>query len=115
VSEITTKPAIGSMRLGSLFLNIADADDHRPANHLIGRAGGEQRLELGHVGRMFADHTGHVSGFKTTGVRLCCSVHNSFGVAVMMVKLRILSPAGERQVPHNPAMPISRRLASAIA
>jgi hypothetical protein len=55
VSEITTKPAIGSMRLGSLFLNIADADDHRPANHLIGRAGGEQRLELGHVGRMFAD------------------------------------------------------------
>jgi hypothetical protein len=34
---------------------------------------------------------------------------------VMIVKLRILSPAGERQVSHKPAMPISRRLASAIA
>jgi hypothetical protein len=53
-------------------------------------------------------HTGHVSGFKTTGIRLCSSAHNSFGVVVVvMVKLRILSPAGERQVSHNPAMPIS--------
>jgi hypothetical protein len=26
-----------------------------------------------------------------------------FGLVVMMVKLRILSPAGERQVSHNPA------------
>jgi hypothetical protein len=31
-----------------------------------------------------------------------------FGCVVMMVKLRIRSPAGERQVPHNPAMPMSR-------
>jgi hypothetical protein len=29
-------------------------------------------------------HTGHVSGFKTTGIRLCSSAHNSFGVVVMM-------------------------------
>jgi len=29
---------------------------------------------------------------------LWSSAHNSFGVVVMMVKLRILSPAGERQV-----------------
>ena len=49
------------------------------------------------------------SGFSTTGMRLWSSAHNSFGVVVMMVKLRILSPAGERQVSHNPAMPISRR------
>jgi hypothetical protein len=35
--------------------------------------------------------------------------HSSFGLVVIMVKLRILSPAGERQVSHNPAMPISRR------
>ena len=38
--------------------------------------------------------TGHVSGFKTTGIRLCSSAHYSFGVVVMMVNLRILSPAG---------------------
>jgi hypothetical protein len=38
-----------------------------------------------------------------------------FGRVVMTVKLRILSPAGERQVSRKPAMPISRRLASAIA
>jgi hypothetical protein len=58
---------------------------------------------------------GHASGFSTAGMRLWSSAHNSFGRVVMMVKLRILSPAGERQVSHNPAMAISRRSASAIA
>jgi len=48
-------------------------------------------------------------------MRLWSSAHNSLGLVVMMVKLRILSPAGERQVSHNPAMLISRRSASAIA
>jgi hypothetical protein len=48
-------------------------------------------------------------------MRLWSSAHNSFGWVVMIVKLRILSPAGERQVSHNPAMPISRRSFSAIA
>jgi hypothetical protein len=38
-----------------------------------------------------------------------------FGGMVMIVKLRTRSPAGERQVSHNPAMPISRRSFSAIA
>jgi len=42
---------------------------------------------------------------------LWSSAHNSFGVVVMMVKLRILSPAGERHVSHNPAMSISWRSA----
>jgi hypothetical protein len=85
---------VGSMRLGSLFLNIADADDHRPANHLIGRAGASSALTWGTSAGCSPTHPGHVSGFKTTGVRLCCSAHNSFGVVVMMVKLRTLSPAG---------------------
>jgi hypothetical protein len=47
-------------------------------------------------------------------MRLWSSAHKVFGWVVMIVKLRILS-AGERQVSHKPAMPISRRLASAIA
>jgi hypothetical protein len=34
-------------------------------------------------------------------MRLWSSAHNSFGVLVMMVKLRILSPAGERQVSQS--------------
>jgi len=46
---------------------------------------------------------------------LWSSAHKVFGWVVMIVKLRILSLAGERQVSHKPAMPISRRLASAIA
>jgi hypothetical protein len=46
---------------------------------------------------------------------LCSSAHNSFGGVVTMVKLRIRSPAGERQVSHKPAMPINRRPFSAIA
>jgi hypothetical protein len=115
VSEIRTKPAIGSMRLGSFVFDIADADAHRPANHLIGRAGGEQRLELGHVGRLFAEPHRPCLGRQNHGHPLCSSAHNSVGMVVMLVKLRILSPADERQVSHNPAMPISRRLASAIA
>ena len=49
---------------------------------------------------------------ETTGIRLWSSAHNSFGVAVTIVKLRTRSPAGERQVSHNPAIPISRRPAS---
>jgi hypothetical protein len=43
------------------------------------------------------------------------SAHNSFGTVVTIVKLRILSPAGERQVSHKPASAMSRRSASAIA
>ena len=47
---------------------------------------------------------GQVSGLSTTGIRLCSSAQSSFGVVVAIVKLRIRSPAGERQVSHNPAM-----------
>jgi hypothetical protein len=49
------------------------------------------------------------------GIREADSAHNSFGGVVIMLKLRIRSPADERQVSHNPAMPISRRSVSAIA
>jgi hypothetical protein len=49
------------------------------------------------------------------GLLVVSSAHKSFGWVVMMVKLRIRSPAGERHVSHNPAMPISRRSLSAIA
>jgi FixJ family two-component response regulator len=41
--------------------------------------------------------------------------HNSFGVVVIMVKLRILSPVGERQVSHNPAMAMIRRAHLSLA
>ena len=98
-----------------VVLNIADADDHRPADHLIGRAGGEQRLELGHVGRMFADPH-----------RPCLGLQNH-GRQVMLFGAQFVRNGGDdgeaansfarRLAPgsHNPAMPISRRLASAIA
>ena len=39
---------------GVIVLDVADARALRPANHLIGRAGGQQRLELRHVRRLFA-------------------------------------------------------------
>jgi hypothetical protein len=94
-----------------VIFNIADADDHWPANHLIGRTGGEQRLELGYVGRLFAEPTPAMSraSKQRDEPDTCSEPQSSAG------GLRILSPAGERQVSHNPAMPISRRLASAIA
>ncbi|MGC2525507.1 MAG: hypothetical protein WA417_23135 [Stellaceae bacterium] len=47
--------------------------------------------------------TGHASGLRTTGMRLWSFGHNSFGVVVMMAKLRTHSPAGECQFSHNPA------------
>jgi hypothetical protein len=40
--------------------------------------------------------------FRASKPRACSSAHSSFGVVVMMVKLRILSPAGERQVSPQP-------------
>ena len=45
-------------------------------------------------------HCGHSSRLSTTGIRLCSYAHNSFGVVVTIVKLRMRSPAGERQVLH---------------
>jgi hypothetical protein len=39
----------------------------------------------------------------------------TFGVVVMMAKLRTRSPAGERQLSHKPAKAIRRRSAKAIA
>jgi hypothetical protein len=41
--------------------------------------------------------------------------HNSFGVVVAIVKLRIRSPSGERQVSHNPAIAINPPPLSPIA
>jgi hypothetical protein len=58
---------------------------------------------------------GHVSGSRTTGIRLCSSAHSSFGVIVMVAKLRTLSPAGERQFSHSPARAMRPRSASALA
>jgi hypothetical protein len=93
------------MRLGSLFLTL-------PTRVLTGQQimssegqGASSALSWGTSAGCSPSHTGHVSGFKP---RACSSAQSSFGVVVMMVKLRILSPAGERQVFHNPAMPISR-------
>ena len=72
-----------------------------------------------HAGDIIMVNPGEMhDGMPIGGVRghsVWSSAHNWFGVVVMMVKLRILSPAVERQVSHNPAMPISRRSASAIA
>jgi hypothetical protein len=82
------------MRLGSLFLTL-------PTRMLTGQQitssegqGASSALSWGPSAGCSPGRTGHVSGFKTTGIRLCSSAHYSFGVVVMMVNLRILSPAG---------------------
>ena len=41
-------------------------------------------------------HSGHASGFRTASIRLWSSAHNSFGGVVIIVKLRMRSPARER-------------------
>jgi hypothetical protein len=41
------------------------------------------------------------------GMRLCSSAHNSFGCVVTIAKLRMRSPAGDRQFSHNPASAIN--------
>jgi hypothetical protein len=46
---------------------------------------------------------------------LCSSAHNSLGFVVMIAKLRIRSPVGERQFSHKPASAMMPRSASAIA
>jgi len=46
--------------------------------------GASSALSWGTSAGCSPSHTGHVSGFKTTGIRLCSSAHNSFGVVVVM-------------------------------
>ena len=55
MSEITTKPAIGSMRLGSLFLTLPTR--MITGQQIISSEGGkgEQRLEAAAVRRLFAE------------------------------------------------------------
>jgi hypothetical protein len=48
-------------------------------------------------------------------MRLCSSPHSSFGVVVMMAKVRTHSPAGDRQFSHRPANAISPQSDNAIA
>jgi hypothetical protein len=60
-------------------------------------------------------HSGHASGARIAGIRLCSAAHSSFGSVVMIAKLRTRSPAGERQLSHSPASAISLRSAKGIA
>ena len=57
--------------------------------------------------------TRYASGFKTSGIRSCSSAHSSFGVVVMITKLRTLSPAREPEAgdgtsPSNRYLKIDR-------
>src|SRR5215472_1924961 len=107
--------AIGSIRLGSLFLTL-------PTRVLTGQQviasdgyGARRALSCrGSVGSS-PSHTGHVSGPRTTGIRLCSSAHSSFGAVVTIAKLRTHSPPDERQFSHRPARAIMPRSARAIA
>jgi len=49
----------------------------------------------------------------STGILLCSYAHNSFGLVVIIAKLRSHSPLGERQFSHNPANAIKPRSAKA--
>ena len=94
----------GSMRLGSLFLTL-------PTRALTG----QKRLQLRNIRRLFAKPHRPRVGLEDHWHPVCNSAHSPFGTVVMIVKLRTRSPAGERQVSHRPAIPISRRSVNAIA
>ena len=47
--------ATGSIRLGSLFADVADAPAYRAAGHVIGRVGDEQGLQVRKIGRPLAE------------------------------------------------------------
>jgi hypothetical protein len=59
--------AIGSVRLGSVFLTLPTRALTGQADHLIGRAGGQQRLELRHVRRLFAEPSRPCIGLEHRG------------------------------------------------
>jgi hypothetical protein len=50
-----------------------------------------------------------------TGMRSCTGASSVLAAVVTIAKLRNRSPAGDRQLSHNPAIAISRRSASATA
>ena len=55
-----------------------------------------------------------MSGLSTAGMRSWSSAHNSFGVVVMIAKLRTHSSAGERQFSHRPASAIRLPLGGSV-
>src|SRR6516164_2846779 len=107
--------AIGSIRLGSLFLTL-------PTRVLTGQLvissagqGASKAFKRGKSAASSPSQAGHVSGPRTTGIRSWSSAHSSFGLVVTIAKLRTHSPAGERQFSHSPAKAMRRRSASATA
>ena len=103
------------MRLGSLFLTLPTRA--LTGQHVIAPEGYGARRDLSWRGSAGSSpsQAGHVSGPRTTGIRLCSSAHSSFGVVVTIAKLRTHSPAGERQFSHSPANAIKPGSAGAIA
>src|SRR5437763_5809307 len=96
-------------------LHVPDALIDRPHGHLLRRVRREQPLECRLFNWLLVEPHCHASGGGITGIRLWTSAHSSFGVVVMIVKLRIVSWAEERQVSHNPASAMILRSASAMA
>src|SRR5262252_7690844 len=107
--------AIGSIRLGSLFLTLPTRT--LTGQHVISSDGKGASRALSWHGSTGSSpsHVDHASAPRTTGIRLCNSAHSSLGVVVTMAKLRTHSPAGERQFSQSPANAIRPRSASAIA
>jgi hypothetical protein len=58
--------------------DIADARADRPADHVVGGVGGQQRLELRLVRRFFPEpYRPRIGGFRITGTRLWISAHKA--------------------------------------
>jgi hypothetical protein len=93
---------------GTVILYVADARADRPADHVVAGIGGEQSLQIFWIGRLLAEPDRPGLGGSTTGIRLWSSAHKAFGFVVAIVKLRMRSLSGERQVSHNPAIAIRR-------
>src|SRR5215472_6239753 len=88
---------IGSIRVGSSFLTL-------PTRALTGQQviapdgwGARRALSSRGFAGSSPSQAGHTSGATTAGIRLRSSAQSAFGLVVAIAKLRIHSPAGERQ------------------
>lgn len=102
--------ATDSIRLGSLFADVADAPAYRAAGHVIGRVGDEQGLQARKTSQV--GQTGGLQHDRHAVIELGaefdrCRRHDGEAADA-------LAP-GERQVCHNPAMAFRQPPASLIA
>jgi hypothetical protein len=98
-----------------IVLDVPDPSAYRPTRHRLRWIRREKGFEVVRVRQLFPEPSTPRLRPQHHRHPIVRSAQSSFGRVVTIAKLRIPSPAGERQFSHKPANAIRRRSASATA